>query len=303
MRKDEGLNPPRFGGIVDFVNTRIGMAGIWLGLAVGTACAAEQVRVTADRVNLRTRAELESEQVGNVNEGDVLTVIARHGDWIEVAPPTNLAFWVHRDFLEGSMVNTRKLNVRSGPSINHSIVGQLAKGDPVGVRGNFGEWVEIGPPPGASVFVFGELVEPVLPAGPLPLPPPVEPLSPPETSGSLPAPTLPDFLPPEAPALEEAAAAPPPDLNLLPLDGQGRGVQMEGEVKRTPWLMRAGTSPYRLIRREGNQIQTLCFIRGNTLQLESLLDQALIVHGRAYWVEGADYPVVVVRQFEKRALR
>ncbi|MCB1069277.1 MAG: SH3 domain-containing protein [Verrucomicrobia bacterium] len=267
----------------------------------------EQVVVNSDRVNLRSRPDLQSEHVGTVNQGDILQVIARHGDWIEVVPPTETTFWVHRDFLEQGRVTTKKLNVRSGPSINHSIVGQLNKGDLVVERSTFTEWVEIEPPPSASVYVYAELVDSPRSVPPLPLPPMAEPLEGqpgPEPAG---APlvgsttALQPFPPPEPFSPDRIGGeGAPPDLKLIPLAGQGRLVQHQGEIKRTPWLMRNGTSPYRLIRRDGNQITTLCFIRGNTRQLESLLDQVMIVHGRAYYVEGADYPVVVVEKFEKR---
>lgn len=257
------------------------------GMAAGT-----EVTVNADRVNLRSRPELESEQVGQVGYGTKLTLIAEHGDWLEVVPPDEISLWIHRDFVDGGAVNTRRLNVRTGPSINHRIAGHLVRGDTIVERDRFGEWIEIAPPEGASVYIHRDLVD--VPPPPLPVPAPRPPVDPPQPA---PAPAVTR----DVPAEPERGPPPPPGLDLIPVEGQGEAVRFYGEIRATPVLMRIGTTPHRLIRRDDTRVTTLCFLSGNSHQLDSLIGTTLTVYGRAYWIRGRDYPVVAVERFETTA--
>ncbi|HMP72953.1 MAG TPA: SH3 domain-containing protein [Kiritimatiellia bacterium] len=286
-----------------------GFSGLWL---IGISAAFGGISVDAgmisgDRVNVRARADLAAEVIGQLDYGTEVVVRGVDGDWVEINPPDAIEFWVHRDFVEGDRVTTRRLNIRAGAGINYSIVGTLERNAVIDRRGGFGEWIKIAPPAEASVFVNVAFVElPVVEAPvALPTPPRLEPI--------LPQPPVLQPLPPYDPAQDSRVALPPAgrdtvaapasDMRLVPLSGQGAVVQREGVLARTPLLMRSGTSNYRLIRREGNQITTLSFVRGNTSQLESLLDQTLIVHGREFWVEGARQPVIMVEKIERRVPR
>jgi hypothetical protein len=97
------------------------------------------------------------------------------------------------------------------------------------------------------------------------------------------------------------AATVPTDLPLLPLSGQGRVVQREGQLKRSPSLFSRPPGPYRLVKRDGNKIITTAYLRGNSKQLDALLDAHLIVQGREYWVENQRLPLLVIDAIEKRA--
>jgi len=87
-------------------------------------------------------------------------------------------------------------------------------------------------------------------------------------------------------------------LKLVPLEGQGRLAQYQGELKPAPFMF-GRPSKFRITRRQGNQIHTMCYVRGNTRQLESLLNEHLIVRGREYWVQGVKVPVVVLDRIER----
>jgi hypothetical protein len=56
-------------------------------LLASAAWAAESVRVTGDRVNLRSGPSTTSRIVGKVDRGAVLEVLGREGDWVRVAAP------------------------------------------------------------------------------------------------------------------------------------------------------------------------------------------------------------------------
>ena len=59
-------------------------------------------------------------------------------------------------------------------------------------------------------------------------------------------------------------------------------------------------SRYRLVQLKGRSVVPLCYVRGNSGQLNSLLDQWLQIQGRQYWVSGADYPVLIPERISPR---
>jgi len=269
-------------------------------------------RVKADRVNLRAKSDLQSETVGQLSAGTMLKVISIEGEWLQVVPPDETDFWIHKDFVENDIVLVNKLNARSGAGINYNVVGTFAKGEKVVRRGSFGEWVKVAPSSDASLWVSGEMVEVVYPTIEIPLPVAVPksqaPLMPIETA---------DVSDNEVSSVETTTETyhdsystgrappanlrtPPADLKLIPLEGQGKVVKREGELKRAPMLLFKSPATHRLIKRDGNKLITTAYVRGNTKQLDSLLNQHIAVQGQEYWVENVKAPVVIIEAIEKR---
>jgi SH3-like domain-containing protein len=273
------------------------------------------VKVLGQRVNLRAKALPEAEVVGQVSENDVLTAKSVGDEWVEVVPPENVDLWVHRDFVREGTATANKLYVRSGPGINYTVVGTMNKGDTFTVRGEFGEWIKIAPPPSCSVWVNRQFVQVVQPEKPRlpevrpgrPLPPPVE--TPPTETSTAPLEQTPVETPvqpvqpsvqPQLPTDTAEAITPPKDLVLIPLEGQGRYVQREGELRLVGFVF-GSPSRFRLVRYEGNKTIVICYVRGNNTQLRSFIGKTMLIRGREYWVKGADYPVVVPEQIVPRA--
>ena len=306
------------------------LLGGWL---LSGSAAAEKVRVAGQRVNLRARADIKAEVVGQVEDGEVLEVRATRDDWLEVVPPENMDLWVHKDFVQGGVTIANKLQVRAGPGINYSVVGTLDKGQAVAPRGDFGEWLKIAPPPGASLWVARSYVEPLSAAKPKPLPPAAptvaaapkpaaetpapapRPASPPPSAPGpmpFPRPPTPSAGPPAPIAVTTQRvvsvqtvkppepAPPPPGLNLIPLEGQGRTVQREGILKYSGHLLNR-PSRYRLVSPAGAQIETLCYVHGNEAQMREFLGRHLLIRGREYWVRGVRIAVLVPDQIIPRA--
>lgn len=272
----------------------IALAGAWADEAV-------VARVKSDRVNLRARAELSAEVVAQAGVDERLPVKSVGQDWVEVVPPDRVDLWVHRDFVKDGVSTVDKLNVRAGASVNYSIVGSYARGEKVEVRGQFGEWLKVAPA-NASVWVSRELVDLVYPVGarePPPAPVAAAPLPATEAPLASPAISL-DAAASRALPAESPALPPPPDLHLVPLEGQGLQVQREGELKPAPFVF-GRPSKFRLVRRSGALLETICYVRGNSAQLSGLLNQNLIIRGREYWVQGVKQPVVVLERIERRA--
>lgn len=262
---------------------------------------AVEARVKTDRVNLRARAEATSEVVGQASFDERLAVQQVQAEWVQVVPPDRIDLWVHRDFVKDNASTVDRLNIRAGAGINYSVVGALERGARVDVRGQFGEWLKIAPS-NSSVWISRELVDLVYPDGKAPATPAATPapsvLPPaPEAAGAMG--TL-ELGPVRAPtATPGGTAAAPADLRLVPLEGQGRLVQREGELKPAPFVF-GRPSKFRLVTRDGAQLATLCYLRGNSEQLTSLLNQRLLVRGREYWVQGVRQPVIVLERIERR---
>ncbi len=298
---------------------------ILTGALVATAGAEElSARIKADRVNLRAKPDTSSEVVAQANAEDRLAVVSVRDEWVEVVPPDAVDVWTHTDFVKDGVSTVSALNLRAGPGINYSIVGTVGRGGAVAVRGQFGEWLKVAPThatlwvsrpfvdivspvaavgapvPVVSPSVVSEPPPPAEPALELPMLPPAEP-APPVTAMPLSElPPAPPISPVVAPAPGAAIAVPPPpDLRLVPLEGQGRSVSREGELKPAPFLF-GRPSAYRLVKKEGVQLVTVCYIRGNSAQLNSLMNEQLTVFGREYWVQGVKQPVVVLERIERR---
>ncbi|MFA5042428.1 MAG: SH3 domain-containing protein [Kiritimatiellia bacterium] len=308
------------------------VVGLCLSGEAQTA-ALTRVKVLKNNCNLRAKALVSAEVVGQVSENDILTAKTMTKDWVEVVPPTNVDFWVLGDYVKDGAINcSQKVNVRAGAGINFNIVGQLPQGEKVEVRGTHAEWIKIAPPPACSLWISRSLVsevppsyvepakldqakaEPVkpgLPAAGKPAPPPAAiavtaPPSKPEPAAK-PADSLPKPVrdaahsvtgaPAEtvAPAPNQAEMfSPPSGLDLLATTGQGRWCEVEGILQAKHFFFRA-PSDFRLVTCDGDHKDsgTICFVKGNQAQLEMLLNRHLIVSGREYWVKRQKYPVIV----------
>lgn len=282
--------------------------GLW-AIGLCAAGAVETARVTANRVNLRAQPASTSEVVGQVSEGDVLTVKSVREDWIEVEAPAAVDVYAHRDFVQAGVVTAQPLNLRAGPGINYSRIGALDRGTRVEVRGEFGEWLKLAPTPGVSLWISPELVrlsvpEPVTPPpappAPEPAPPPLvrtpEPmvLPPPVARGGRPpAPQAPPAHP-VGPMLESGAIL-PADLKLAPVARQGALVQREGRIY-VPTFTLGRPSPFQFLAGPLNDGQLIAYLRGNNAQLAQLERHPIRIQGREYWVQGSRHPVIVVEQ-------
>lgn len=275
-----------------------------------------QVSVLSERVNLRAKADKESEVVGQVNQGESLKVKSFQDQWVEIVPPEKIDLWVHRDFIKENMVTASKLYVRAGASINYSIVGTLKRGDVVVPKGEFGEWIRISPPAACSLWVSRDLVQAVQPQRPsAPVYVPTASGVPVKTEGPVyasmntptpvvtpsepvqPVPTIPSaagYIRTSEEVKPEAPKA-PSDLVLVPLEGQGRTVKRDGILKNVGFVI-GRPSSFRLVQMDGNRIETICYVRGNSGQLNNFLNRRLVIQGREYWAQGVKHPVVLVEQ-------
>lgn len=178
-------------------------------------------------VNIRGQASINSEVVAKATKGDKVEVLElvtlkkpRTDEppvWAKVNLPASVKAWVSALFVDATAntVKVNKLNLRSGPGENFSVIGQLEKGATIKPIETKGKWIQIEPPAGSYGFIAAQLLEPVPPpaiAAVTP-PPPVAPPPPVESTVVPPPPATP---PPTAIEPPPVAVAPPPPVTPAP---------------------------------------------------------------------------------------
>ncbi len=203
--------------------------------------------VVANNVNVRGQPRLKSEVVTQVTKDQPVTVIeeiVRNNSgpeepsaWAKIVLPPKAHVWVHNSFINptNQTVIPQKLNLRSGPGENYSVIGMLHRGDTVKELTTKDNWMEIEPPAGAYAFVAAMYLKQEPPAPPAPPPPATEPPPTPATVAVTPPvappPTEPPVVPPstETPAVTNVVTAPEtPEVEEPP---PPRVVQREGIVR------------------------------------------------------------------------
>jgi uncharacterized protein YgiM (DUF1202 family) len=215
--------------------------------------------VDANHVNVRGQAKLKSEVVTRLDKGQPVTVleeIVRNNSaadepsaWAKVLLPTNAHVWVNLNFIDSTnkAVLPRKLNLRSGPGENYSVLGQLTRGDQVKEINVKGPWMEIEAPTNAFAFIAAQFLKqsppgtaPVASAQPVSEPssvtePPTVAAAPTEPPTTTAAPTEPPMTAPAEPsadtnALASTTSSAPPTTEEPP---PKRIIQREGVVRGT----------------------------------------------------------------------
>jgi uncharacterized protein YgiM (DUF1202 family) len=228
--------------------------------------------VDANNVNVRGQAKLKSEVVMRLSKGQPVTVLEEivHNNsgpsepsaWAKIALPTNAPAWINTQYIDtaNKTVVPKKLNVRSGPGENYSVLGQMEHGAPVKEVDTKGSWTRIEPPANAYAFMASQYLKQTTPEAPAvaattPETKPATPTPTPTTVAEAPAiaaaatetptttaATTPTTTPTTTPATTENAAAtnPPPattsetvDSSVPPPPPPKRIVQREGVVRGT----------------------------------------------------------------------
>lgn len=301
---------------------------IWAALVAATAAtlpAQTPVRITADRVNLRAQPRLTAEVIAQAAYDDRLVAREIGAEWVAVGAPASVDLWVMKPYVQvpQNTIGAQRVNVRAGPGINYTIVDTLSLGDPVEPRGEeMGDWIKIAPPPNACVWVSREYVEVLAGTAAEPsaqiapsaegapaekaaarkktarqkkskAPPPA-----PAPEPVLPTPIVSPSVPGTDAAAREIPVPPPAQLKLIPLEGQGRFKEVEGELRAAPLINEAPTR-YRIVRWQNNRWQILCHVYGEAAKFRSLQDKRVRMKGREYWIQGAAAPVLIPDQVEE----
>ncbi len=134
----------------------------------GKILSAGPAVVKEKNVNVRGQAAINSEIVTHLKRGDhvqVLEVFEKRAKadepskWAKIALPSSAPVWINASFLDaGLAVVPKKLNLRSGPGENFSVVGRITKGTAVKEVERKGDWVRVEPPADSYAFVAAHLI-------------------------------------------------------------------------------------------------------------------------------------------------
>lgn len=123
--------------------------------------------VSANHVNVRSKAGLVGEVITRMTNGEPVTVIEevdlKHSGaeepsaWAKIALPSDTHVWLKSSYIDANnTVTAKKLNLRAGPGENYGVVGTLQKGDVVQQIEAKGEWTQIQAPTNAYAFMAAE---------------------------------------------------------------------------------------------------------------------------------------------------
>jgi len=150
-------------------------------------------QVAVKSLSVRAQAGFKGVVIGHLKQGETVTVLSqinlekhRAGEpaqWAQIALPAGVHVWVYGKYINASTktVESKKLNLRAGPSENYGVLGVIERGAPVNVIRTKGEWMEIEPPASAYAFVAAMYLTPAAPAPEQPSPsaqPPTQPAAP-----------------------------------------------------------------------------------------------------------------------------
>ncbi len=260
----------------------------FIALTLGV-CAQEKgiVHVTGERVSLRAGPEITAVLLDRAMTDDELILKDNDNpDWVGVIPPETIDLWVHRDFLDKGLVIPAKLNVRSGASLSHRVVGVLTNGQSVMVRGETADWVRIAPTSNTTVWISRDYAEIIL----------SEPLDPLESVVEI----------EETEEIENIVSTPKietADIDLLsvidvpdplmpdPTKEQGIEAQFSGILYPTDSIL------YRLMDSKFGQL-TVCYVRGNRAQMNAFAQLPLKLTGKSYWAKELETPILVPQKLE-----
>lgn len=227
---------------------------------------------------------------GELSEEDV---------WVRIEPPESVSVWVYRELVREGVVLADKVRVRAGAGLNGHPVGSLNKGARVEVRGTYGDWLKIKPPPGSDFWVLRDQVE-LLALMPSEGAGEAAGVSDGAGAGLLGAATN-AALAVQAGGLTNPAALPPlavrppPELagyGLVNAPGQGQRVTLTGLLD---WgTVGAVEAPFCLIEQTpGGETRPVCHLLARVAEAKPLVGAAVTVEGTRWLVKGSDLPVLV----------
>lgn len=181
--------------------------------------------VTSPNLNVRGQAGLKGEVIAHLKKGDTVTVLSqinldKHAldepaQWAEILLPADVKVWVYAHYVDAATktITANRLNMRSGPGENYSVLGTLEKGQSINEVSKKGNWIEIQPPATAFGFVAAMYLEqtPATVAAAT-TPPPAEPAMTAPPATVQPAPVMAMTPPPAQPGA--VTQTPPPETAM-----------------------------------------------------------------------------------------
>jgi uncharacterized protein YgiM (DUF1202 family) len=278
---------------------RWSLAVLLVTATLGAAGATDQKAITtADRVNVRGQATLNSEIVTQLREGEEVVVLEeipvrnpQAGEpavWARIQLPASTPVWVFAPYIDssGGVVNVSRLNLRAGPGENYSVLGRIERGVVVKQIRVEKNWMEIEAPDSAHAYVAanflkrlpaedttpGTATQPVAESAPPTTTPAQTPgtdvASPATTEAAAPVEATPETAATTQPVEIEPAPAAPVDqaaTSVAPETGTTPPTTLPAEEATVPEVL-----PRRVVSREGRVIISRSIQAPTDYALESL---------------------------------
>ncbi len=118
-----------------------------------TSCFAAEGTVTTDALNIRSAPSTDSKKISSAYKGEILNISSAEGAFYRINY-NGMEAYASADYVAVNVksvgtITTDLLNIRSKPSTDSEVVGQLVRGDEVQLTGVSGNWYEI--------LLFGQL--------------------------------------------------------------------------------------------------------------------------------------------------
>jgi len=237
--------------------------------------AQDTVKVTGDHVSLRAAPETNAVLLDRAMTGDELILKDNNNpDWVGVLPPEVIDLWVSSEFVSSNTVLPEILNIRSGPSLSHNVVGSAQKGDLLTVRNEVAGWTKISPTSNTVVWISRKYVD-----APKPVMMELAAFQATQTVAQVSAePTVQEIM-------TEASATAQKKLTVDPAKPQG----VEGTYSGV--LQPSDDRLYKLVDDHFTDV-IVCYVDGNKAQMQTFTGMKLEIIGKTYWAEKMDLPVI-----------
>lgn len=226
--------------------------------------------VTAHHLNVRGQAGLHGERVGQLNGGEMVTVISqinldKHApnepaQWAKIALPSGTKVWVSSHFVDTTTktVTARRLNLRAGPGENYSVIGTVERGTPVTEIETKGAWIQIQPPTDAFAFVAAMYLDQTAiasaqttpPATTTPTPVPA-PMTASTTPAPVPPPTTSTTVAETQPVIASPSGTESQTSTLTPSPEEANATTMAMAPETRPTMVNTNPPPPRVATHEG----------------------------------------------------
>jgi len=278
-----------------------------------------KMKVNADNVNLRAGADSNKEVVSQVSYDDILYTAGKDesGKWFRVLPPKGTKLYVYEKLIQDGKVSVKTLNVRSGPGINYTKMGEVLRGQDLKVIDQRNEWLAIEPPESCYLWISTDYLEPIVVKK-------VAPVKKEVAATKAPDPKKTKIVKPPAPVnrsfAEKISNSPttaettssystqqepskiPASLASNKLQSRPQGLYVkgyDGTLKKGSMFVSSPSRFYLMQYDPNDRMIKICYILGNSEQLDNLLGKSIIVSGDCYWLDGYSTPVVIPKQITK----
>lgn len=115
--------------------------------------------VTTEKLRVMPQKGTNYMEIAELAEHDLVTVVDREGDWLRIKPPEDIVCWISKDFVKNGEITGNAVNVRSGPGIEHRILGQVNMGDHVVSIEEKDTWIHIAAPDNLTAYVKADFIK------------------------------------------------------------------------------------------------------------------------------------------------